>query len=187
MGNHYLFNAKENNKISLAQFIRKLFVDYNNLYMINLWLCNSSFVEKGKKIESKQVIKLGPTFKYEDFYFLWFNDGVKTFLDKNEIAATFNQDILLKMLNDNTPVNFYLLDSNKKITYQEFESLILSKEELCFPEIIFEEKKMLSFCRENIEEDIETFLGKEIISKKNAIQLETELSSKNIKNKLIKI
>jgi hypothetical protein len=193
MKNSFLFTEEEINRINLAKFINKLFSRYKELHIINIFLYSSSLVQKGKTVCIKPKLKIATTFKYESFYCFWFDGGAKAYQNEEELKNYLTQDSILKILNNYSPVNFYLREEDKRITYNDFESSILNKKEFEDKRVesIFGEKNKISFCRENMSSDIETFLGSELVAKqkakKNASLLAKKLPQKEGKRSYIKI
>lgn len=193
MKNSYLFNEEEINKINLAKFINKLFSKHKELHIINIFLYTSSLVQKGKTVSIRPKLKIATTFKYESFYCFWFNGGAKAYKDEEELEKYLAQDSILKLFNNYYPINFYIREENKKITYNDFEASILGKKEFEDENVdsIFGEKNKISFCREKIHEDLENFLGYELVAKqkvkKQAGLLSKDLAKKNGERTYIKI
>jgi DNA-binding MltR family transcriptional regulator len=99
------------------------------------------------------------------------------------------KESVLSLLNKDNIIRFYLKTEDKKITYEDFESEILKKEELnnFGEESIFKDKKVISFSRDKIKEEIFDFLGMAINSKKMASKLLNELPMIYVKESQYKI
>ncbi|NCQ50343.1 hypothetical protein GW796_00295 [archaeon] len=186
MEKNKIFSLEENEKIKLGTFINDLFIEYEHLYRLSICFNDSFLVEKGKKLEQRKLLTLSATFKYDDFYCLWFNGGVKTYEFENELLSASSS---IFMMRDYSQVNFYLKLENKKITYQEFEEDVISKLDLQKEKLsnIFEEKTIINFCKLDLQKDINFFLGKSIMSKVYAVKLNNILPSKVQKQKLMKV
>ncbi len=189
MGGDILFTKEEKNQINFSKFIEELFNRFENLYCIKINLYNSSLIEKGKKIADKNFIQLTTTFKYNNFYCLWHNGEARAFINENFSDTQAIKESVLNLLNKNNTIRFYLKNEDKKITYEDFESEILKKEELnnLGEESIFKDKKVISFSRDKIKEEIFDFLGITINSKKMALKLLNDLPKIYIKETQPKI
>jgi len=193
MSGNYLFTEEEQNKISFIKLISQLFLQYKELHTISISLYTCSLIEKGKVMKTEPKLKLATTFKYDTFYCFWFNGGAQPYEDEEQLKEKLWQCSVSTLLNNNSPINFYLKADNKKITYNDFESDILNKCELEEKRIdsIFAENKKISFCRDSVKEDIDLFLGSELVGKQNAYSnassLAKELSKKDGKRYYIKI
>lgn len=179
-----LFTQEEIDKINLSKFITKLFSRYENLHLINIFLYSSKVIQNGKTICIKPKLKIATTFKYDTFYCFWFNGGAQAYQDEEELKSYFSKNANLQILNSFSPVNFYLKQEDKKITYSDFESSILSKKELEEEKVesLFGEKNKISFCRESMQTDLESFFGYELVAKQEAKKSANALS-KNLKTK----
>ncbi len=185
MGKLFAFSAKEKNKINLAHFLENLFIEYNNLYMINIFLSDSAIITKGKKTDSKKIIQLSVIFKYPTHYCVWFDGETRIYNKKEDINRLPINDIINSLVTYSHSVNFYLKNIDKKITLSDLGNLILNREELS--EEIFSEERICSFSREVLSEDLRRFLGKEILSKQEASRLAQKLNSNFIKEKFVKV
>jgi len=189
IGRDILFTKEEKNQINFSKFIEELFSRFENLYSIKIYLYNSSVIEKGKKVANKNLIQLTTTFKYNNFYCLWHNGEAKSFINENMSDTQAIKESVLSLLNKDNIIRFYLNTEDKKITYEDFESEILKKEELnnFGEESIFKDKKVISFSRDKIKEEIFDFLGMAINSKKMASKLLNELPMIYVKESQYKI
>jgi hypothetical protein len=188
-----LLTEEELNKVALTKFILQLFNQYKELYLISIALYNCSVVEKGKMIGSKPKLQLSTTFKYDTFYCFWFNGGAQSYEDAEELKNHVWHCSVQPLLNNYSPVKFYLKCQDRKMTYDDFESYILNNSEFDTEKhnSIFGKKNKITFCKDTIQTDIEYFLGNELLIKqqvyKDASLLSKELVCNNGKKTYIKI
>lgn len=184
MKNNCLFTEEEINRINLGKFIAKLFDKYKELHIIDIFLYSTSLIQNGKTVSVKPKLKLSTTFKYGKFYCFWFNGGLQSYRDEEELQKYLSQNSILKLLNSCSPISFNLKEHDKNITYDEFESSILNKKELEEEKVesLFGEKNKISFCRKKIKNDLKVFLGCELVAKKNA-QKNASLLAKKLPQK----
>ena len=182
------FTLEELDKINLVHYIQKLFDEYNELYLINICIQQSSIIEKGKKVDIKKIVKPNIAFKYQSFYCSWFNGGAYI-AEKYENLFDSPNNNLTKIIQNFNPIHFYLQVNNKKITYNDFEEEIINVKELQKEKIsnIFGESSFIRFCRDNLESDCDNFLGLNILSKKYAQNLNKTLNINSKKEKWVKV
>lgn len=161
-------------KINLADKIEDYFESIDEFLSFNFQLIKSSSKDK---IITKEIY-LSIYIKYDNSMYIWTKNGVTNF--SNDYSE---QNTLLKQLSKfNSNINYYLEHKDKHIYFDELYNNLVSQYDIS----VFE-KEHSKFSRDNLNHDINKFIGQKTLSKIDSIKLNSLLKHNPIKDSFLKI